>query len=367
MRPSEYPRNTREAFARFAAISRKERGWIEMSNLKLKFDPDLCEECATYDCLVRCQYLNLDLEAAREERKKLNNGEDSVVLHRCATCYACNEYCQKGNYPFYQLVELQEQKGIWTAPKPIVNQQIKMFSPKGDFLPGDIEGTPFNLCLFPALKKNIKGQLFEKMTIFSSRDLFCNLVYLHFARSSVIKERAPQVIENFARCNIKELVCFHDECYGFFASWAPAYGLAVPFKAIHLFEYLREKLKEKQIKKLGLKIAYQRPCSSRLTPWKEPYLDEIFDLIGVERVPRKYDRENALCCGGVFRMQARDELADDVNERNIEDMLQTGATVCVFNCPACYMTMGEMVAKRGLMPVLIGDLCRLAAGEQLDF
>jgi len=48
---------------------------------------------------------------------------------------------------------------------------------------------------------------------------------------------------------------------------------------------------------VGKKIAYQRPCGSRYTPAKEQMLDELFELIGVERVVREYDREKALCCG----------------------------------------------------------------------
>ncbi len=334
---------------------------------ELKFDKDVCASCETIDCLVRCQYLKLSREDAARERQKLNNGEESLVLQECATCYACEEYCDKGNHPFYQIVELQEQAGIWPAPRPIVHQQIKMFSPKGDFEPQNVEGVPFNLCLFPALKNNIKGKLFEDVSIMMGRDLFCNLVYLHFAKSSVIKERVPEVIANYAKCNIKELVCFHDECYALYASWAPAYGIEVPFRPVHLFEYLIDKLKENRtsLRNLGMKIAYQRPCSTRLTPQKEPLLDELFELIGVDRVPREYDRETPLCCGAILRMQGRDDLADDLNKRNLEDMKSSGATVCVFNCPGCYATMGQMVAEKGLMPLLISDLCRIAIGENL--
>jgi len=335
--------------------------------LELQFDTSICADCATVDCLVKCQYMHFDLESARSERQKLNNGEDSPVLHNCATCYACEEYCKLGNHPFYQIVDLQEQKGIWPAPRPIVHQQVKMFSPKGDFVPREFAGVPVNLCLFPELQGRLTGRLFEGTSVFFSRDLFCNLVYLHFAKNSVIKERVPGVIQRLAACNVEELVCFHDECYALYASWAPAYGLEVPFRPVHLFKYLIDRLKENysQVKKLGLKAAYQRPCSTRLTPAKEPLLDELLELIGVERVPREYDRENALCCGAILRMHGREELADDINKRNLDDMVRSGATACIFNCPFCYLTLGEMVAAKGLRPLLISDLCRLALGEKL--
>jgi len=92
--------------------------------VELKFDRGLCERCGTYDCLTKCQYLRLDREGARREMMKLVSGEDSFVLRECVTCYACEEYCKKGNHPFYLITELQEKKGILPAPKPILKQWI---------------------------------------------------------------------------------------------------------------------------------------------------------------------------------------------------------------------------------------------------
>lgn len=335
---------------------------------ELKFDKEICENCETIDCLVRCQYLKLDLEAARREKMKIINGEDSEVLHQCATCYGCEEYCPWGNHPFYLIVKRQEERGVLPAPRPIINQQIKMYAPKGDPRVGDLTDLVVDMCLFPQFKNSAQGRLFPGASLIMGRDFFCNLVYLHYGNHSVILERAQKIIANIAGLGIRELVCFHDECYGLYASYAPAFGLEVPFKPVHLFEHLFNQLKkhEREIKKLDLLVAYQRPCSSRLTPQKEHFLDDIFDLIGVKRVEREYDRENPLCCGAVIRMQGRDDLADDIQKRNIEDIAGCGAEVCVFNCPMCYVTLGEMVAQKGVRPVMITELCRLALGEKLE-
>ena len=95
-------------------------------------DRDTCLNCETLDCLVRCQYLDLDPDRARKEKIKILHGEDSFVLHECTTCYACEEYCPNNNHPFFQIVELQEKRGMYTAPRPITHQQIKWYSLKGD-------------------------------------------------------------------------------------------------------------------------------------------------------------------------------------------------------------------------------------------
>jgi Fe-S oxidoreductase len=53
-----------------------------------------------------------------------------------------------------------------------------------------------------------------------------------------------------------------------------------------------------------------------------------------------------------------------VQQRNIEDILKTGAEYCVFNCPACQSTLSEKVVKMGLKPIHIIDLCKMAIGEK---
>jgi Fe-S oxidoreductase len=96
------------------------------------------------------------------------------------------------------------------------------------------------------------------------------------------------------------------------------------------------------------------------------FADDIFKLIGVESVKREYVDEKALCCGGQIQGQRREgsrKRAADVQRRNIEDMKNAGAEVCVFNCPACYTTMADMVARIGIKPIFMSDLCRLAIGE----
>lgn len=336
----------------------------------LRCDEGICEACETIDCLTRCQYMRFDLESAREERLKILRGEDARVLADCATCYACEEYCPHGNHPFYLIVERQEEKGLWPVPKPLTHQQIKMMAPRGRIAPADVHAPLIDMCYFPMLQDCVRGRLFEGASSIAGSDIFCNAMWLHFARNSVIRDRLPRMIQNIYDCYLKEsgveeLVCFHDECYGTYAHLAPAFGIEVPFRPVHLFEYLVRRLDELKdgIRPLGMKAAYQRPCSNRLAPETQHWVDEIFQRIGVTRVEREYDRENALCCGGILKLAQREELAEDVQKRNIEDMWKAGANVCVFNCPACLFSLGEAAAGKGMMPILMSELCQFALGE----
>ena len=337
----------------------------------IKFDPELCLKCETTACLMNCQYIDFaDRAEARAEKLKINDGKDSRVLHECLTCYACQEYCPFGNNPFFLIVDRQEEQGILPAPKPIVTEQLRMMGFKDRLVKQAVAGPVVDMCAFPMLTGCVRGKLFQGASVIVGTDIFCNIMWLHFAKNSTIRDRVPRAIDNIMHyyledAGISELICFHDECYGTYTSVADAYGIEVPFKPIHQFDYYNQRLDELKdhIKPLNVKIAYQRPCSNRLCPETDKALDEIFEKIGAERVPRKYDRKTALCCGGVPRAHQRDEFADTLVEKNINDMLKTGATYCVFNCPFCMATLGQEVAEQGLMPILVSDLIQIALGD----
>jgi len=350
----------------FTSLPDKEKTKV----IDLKFDKEICKNCETIDCLMRCQYMKLDLKSAEEQRDRLINGEDSQVLKDCVTCYACEEYCPHQNHPFYLIVDRQEEMGIWPVPKPVTNQQLFIMQPQSTIVAKKVQPPVINMCTFSPLEGSIRGSLFEGASVISGSDIFCNIMWLHFARNSIIRDRLPKVINNIWEYYLKdsgvdEIVHFHDECYGAYTHLAPAFGIDVPFKSIHLFDFLiqrLDKLKDR-INPLNLKVAYQRPCSNRLIPETSDLIDDIFSRIGANRVEREYDRENALCCTYCLKAQQLDETSDSVMKRNVDDMVDAGVAYCVFNCPACFLTMSEATAERGIIPTLVSDLCLMALGE----
>jgi len=319
--------------------------------------------------------MDIDRDTAKREILKIAHSEDSYVLHDCVTCYACEEYCPAHNHPFYLIAEKQEELDFPPLPRPLIQRGINIGVPfRGEPEINEVEGRVLNMGAFADHMYLIQGKLFESLPVISTDPrkmfhYFCQLMYLHYARTSVIKERLPKIIETIAKHKVTEVIFFHDECYGTYTSYCPAVGIDVPFKPVHFFEFLYNRLNElkNEIKLVDLKVAYQRPCSSRLSSDKLHFVADIFNLIGADYVRREYVDENALCCGGTIQGQRREgsrKRAAEVQKRNIEDMKNAGAEVCVFNCPACYQTLGEMVARNGIRPIFMSDLCRLAIGEQ---
>ncbi|MFX1356795.1 MAG: heterodisulfide reductase-related iron-sulfur binding cluster [Promethearchaeota archaeon] len=339
------------------------------------FDKSNCNICENIDCLTRCQWINFsDLEEARKEKDKLINGENSRVLSECVTCFACDEYCPYNSHPFDLITELQEKYNSLAITPQILENTIKRFAPHPELRLKQIDPNKpvLNKCGFGRVNENrMQGKLFDNLQYVSGLSFFCNLMYHHYARDSIIKERAPIIIENIRKQNIKEMICYHDECYGFYASYCPRNAIELPegFKAIHIYEYLYNFLKEheSEITKLNKKIAYQRSCSNRFSPEIDNYVDKICDLIGVERVKRKYDKENAMCCAGIFATIGKKSLTRKAQKENVNDMVEHEAEICVYICPACLDSLGSLVQRNGIKNYLLSDLCRMALGEKLDY
>jgi len=339
------------------------------------FEKSNCANCEGIDCMMRCQWIEFDnKDAAKAEITKMINGEESRVLSECITCFACDEYCPYGSHPFDMITELQEKYSSLNINPKVLESTVTRYKPYDELRLKEIDPNKpvLNKCAFIKTNaKNMEGKLFDDLQYVGGLNYFCNLLYHHYMRDSVIKERAPIIIDAVKKQGIKEMICFHDECYGFWASYCPRNNIELPadFKPIHINEYLYNYLKDHQseIKKLNMKMAYQRSCSNRFHPETDQWVDKICELIGVERVARKYDRENAMCCAGVFALLGKTKEMRKAQDDNINDMLEHGAEVAVYCCPMCLESLGSKVQRKGIKNYLLSDLCRLALGEELDY
>jgi Fe-S oxidoreductase len=329
------------------------------------FYEDKCDFCG--DCLVECKYTDYDRESAIAEFKALVEGKPTTIAKECITCVACNEICPQGANPFDLICKVQEETNALEVPDAVVQMFDSMCKGQNEVTKGAPGKPALSSCIVgPALPRPLEGSLFDELTHIRGEDYFCWVGWVHIGKISPLDKGIRSFIDNLAATGEKEIVFMHDDCYATVAAEAKQYGIDVPFRPIHIIEYLRDQMKARQgeIKKLGMKIGYQRPCASRYTPEKEPMLDELFELIGVERAARTYDRKDALCCGLplMFRDPGR---GAEIQAKNLDDAKGAGATAMTFLCPVCIRGLGAGTTERGMDIYMISDLCRLALGEEI--
>jgi len=326
------------------------------------WDASKCDLCG--DCLVKCLYANYDKDKAVAEIKALMEGKEAEIISQCITCCACRQYCPTGADPFSLIISMQEKAGIF----PISEDDLvaASFGVPNELIPGDADKPVLSLCIMERYiaQDTIAGQLFEGMPVVKGGDYFCLIGWEHYGKESPIEKYARRFIDNVASLG-KDIVFLHDDCYAMAHAKIKDYGITVPFKYRHIFEYLHNYLRDHQsnITRLGKKVAYQQPCASRYTPEKNVFLDEIFQLIGVERPPRKYERETALCCTAPI-LRTKLEMAVTIQEKNVKDAIECGADALITLCPMCDRIMSRPTGQLGLTKIYITDLCRIALGEK---
>jgi len=308
--------------------------------------------------------MDYDREQSIEQFRRLMAGETPEIVSRCVTCVACNQFCEKGANPFDLILERQEETGVLNIPEENTQLFRNLPNAPGEVVEGEPGKAVISLCsvgdLIPGL---FEGPLFAGCTFLKGGRYFCNVGWVHLGYHSPVREGARKVVENLAETGAREIVLYHDDCYALFASMIKEYGVEVPFRPVHIIEYLLQAVKESGgAKSLGLKVAYQQPCASRYTPWKDEWLDELFSLIGVERVERKYDRKFAMCCGSPMVPRDR-EKALEIRKRNIDDAVEHGAQAMAYLCPLCVLSLRKAAAAAGLENYHLIELVKMALGD----
>ncbi len=325
------------------------------------FKAELCDLCG--DCLVKCQWMKVEKPQAVEWMKSMMAGQQTPVLHQCITCYACNEICPRKAKPFDLIAQLQEKYHVFASEETAKTEEARyaFTKPLTNYPRAERVMTT---CAFEKTHAHLtQGELYDLPRV-GGKPYFCWMLFSHWGVESIQRKHAQEMVDRLALTGAKEVVCFHDDCYAMLATLAPEYGIKVPFRPVHLSEYLVTRLRQNRhrIKPLNIAVAYQRPCASRHTPEKEHFVDELFELAGVRRVPRAYDRENALCCANIKLLLGNGDPKPD-QEKNILDAKQSGAQAMVCLCPMCLDGLAAVAGAHQLPLIFLGDIARMALGE----
>jgi Fe-S oxidoreductase len=329
------------------------------------FDATRCNACG--DCFVQCPYTAYSRPQAIAMVRALQQGNPADILSSCITCMACNEFCERGANPYDLVCAMQEQHGVRLIPASALDAiEATAAAEDSEIVSGHPDAPALSLCVMgSALPPDITAsRMFAGLTVVRGGEYYSGIVSLHAGFESRVRAHAPRFVAAHARLNRREIVFLHNDCYVLAATKAPEYGVQVPFIPVHIVAYMTGYLRRHAgaVTPLGMRIAFQRPCISRYIPEEERWLDAFFDVIGVERIGRRYDRRDALCCT-VGIAGKTPERAMPIVEKNIADAAEHGAQAMVFLCPTCYRHMQPLCEARGLPALFITELGRMALGE----
>jgi len=335
------------------------------------WDASKCNLCG--DCLVNCRYAGYARDKAIADVTLLMQGKDAQILNKCTTCMACSGYCPTGADPSDLIFKMQERIGtcpIAVVGKPARDMLIRAFEQGEDaeeLRPGDPDRPALSLDAFQFdefPEGTFDSQLFRGLTIVRGGQYASLSGYVHMGGQSFVGKYGQRVLDNLARLD-RDIVYIHNEGFVLAHVKARECGFQVPFKYVHLFEYLRNYLRahKKNITKLNKKVAYQANCATRWIPEYDAFLDEVFELVGVERPARKYEGVNAVCCTAPLIYTNR-ELAVDIQKKNFEDAIACGADAIMTSCPVCNRVFRRPSLQFSVPNIFITDLCRMALGEK---
>lgn len=175
------------------------------------------------------------------------------------------------------------------------------------------------------------------------------LYYAGFEKE--FSELAGRNNEIFKKNGLKKIIGLVPGCTSALRNLYPRYVRDYDIEVEHVLQVIDRRLKQVGLKpriQEETRAVYHDPCqlSRHLEITEEPrrILNSIEGLQMLELDPERSGRWST-CCGGGGLEGSHPELAERIGQRRIEELLATGASVILTNCPACQMQLKKAARK----------------------
>ncbi len=139
-------------------------------------------------------------------------------------------------------------------------------------MPGQIEkGMPgskaVSLCFIEqSLPRGLESSLFDGLTRIKGGPYHCLTGWLRIGMPGQVEGEIRPFVENLAATGEKEIIFIHPGCYASATVLTKEYEVEVPFRPVHIFEYLLEQM---VITTILIRFAAAHPCD--LEAWIKEY------------------------------------------------------------------------------------------------
>ncbi len=175
------------------------------------------------------------------------------------------------------------------------------------------------------------------------------LYYAGFEKDYI--ELAKRNNEIFKKNGLKKVIGLVPGCTSTLKSLYPHYVPEYDLEVEHVLQVIARRLEETGLRprvKEGTTVVYHDPCqlSRYLEIIEEPrrIMNSIEGLRLLEPDPEQCGKWST-CCGGGGLEGSHPDLAERIGRRRVEELLATGASLILSNCPACQMQLKKAAKK----------------------
>lgn len=356
-----------------------------------KFDAAKCTLCG--ECFHQCPVMQLPLDIAKEEIRRLVNGEETKhVLQKCTSCFACNFICPEGCNPTQRILDIWYEKSVskglpiramYYTPDSALNFRTYVL----ERLPKDEKSlakswedrSPCNEIFYPGcnwitVPYITRTKLLEGVNIRGSLNLCCGETYYRTGQYDMVEKAARRLEAWHKQLGFKRMIIPCTAGRNMFTNVLPKFGVKLDFEVQHLLPWLMERIKKGEVRitnPLNMTVTIQESCYGKF--FGDKYLDvprELLQMMGAKVVEEELCRQNALCCGigGGFSYYSAYNPWDITlaTIRTLRLAKKTGAQALAVYCAGCLqmLTVGQIVYPNRMPVYHIFELLQMAIGEK---
>jgi|YelNatPaOPRAMG01_1025707.scaffolds.fasta_scaffold08041_5 heterodisulfide reductase subunit D len=257
---------------------------------------------------------------------------------------------------------LSESKNIYGESSTKRNALLPRRDAKADLLyfPGCVITFKYPQIAYNTLKILNAAEI--TFALLGEEEWCCGNPFLFMGMLSEAKKFALHNVERIKAKGVKTVLTSCAGCYKVLSQEYPKILGELPFKVVHITQFLDE-LIDKGIIKLKssyAKVTYHDPCEiGRYAGIYEEPRNVIQSIPHLKLVEMEKNRENSWCCGGGGSVNiVHTRLALSVSELRIRHAEETGAKTLVTACPSC-VQMLELASKRKRSEIKVVDIASL--------
>jgi heterodisulfide reductase subunit D len=290
----------------------------------------------------------------------------------CSACGRCEEFCPTANKNKIQVLELAKERLVSRGALP-VHEKLMSYIPYHNsygephearlaWLPEGIKlHDRADIALFLGCSACYRTQESARAIVTILQHLgvefalpgdewCCGSPYLRAGIGQRIKqEHMPHNVENLRLTGAKIVLTPCSGCFRTFNKDYPVYYGELPFKVMHIVQYIAQKLKEGLVlPQVKLMATFHDSCHMGRGMGEYDAPREVIEAMGIKLVEMTHCRRNSHCCGGGGGLRSGfKEISLGIARKRVLEAQETGVDTILTACVFCTRNLNDGAQEMG--------------------